>query len=422
MSKQPRTRIAPNIYRYPDGRYEVRLVAAGREAPPTRFPAGTPLDQVEKWIADARKKLAKEARELGEAPPKASGTLRGEAPEFFAQIGGRPGTASDRSHLRAWFDVVIDRVALGDLPLAAWSTAHVNKAIALWQTAPSPRTIRRIRVTSFSRAAVGGPGGGKATAGGVQHQAAHERRAPATSGHLASALTIRHRCRVLQDFFRTLGAADQGGRVKTPVDHAKVPPRHKNPPPTVPMELVRDVLERLSTVDPLTFARFYVAATTGQRPVQIGRATPEDLRFDGRRGVWLVRNAKGEPAHSIVLNRAQMAAWQAFIAAKAWGPFDTTHYGNKIHRAGWPHGIRPYAVRHSIAREALKRGASLGDVQVLLGHLDPNTTRATYAPFQVEEQQSISERLGSYLADVLKPRLVTARRGPKRGPSGKRTS
>jgi integrase len=392
--KQTRTRVAPNIYQYPDGRYEVLVQAAGRVAPPTRFPAGTPLPQISAWIEQARHRLEKEARDLHRADfgrdqsSARTGTLRTEAPDYFAQIAGRPSTAADMSHLRAWLEVRIDRVLLGDLPLAAWTTAHVNKAIGQWQTAPSPHAIRRVRITRYARQGQG-----------IEP---HERRAPTTSGRVVSALTIRHRCRVLQDFFRTT----DGKKAATPVDDAKVPARHQNPPPTVPVELVRDVLERLSTRDPRTFARFYVAATTGQRPVQVGRAQPDDLRFDGRRGVWLVRNAKGEPAHSIVLNPSQLAAWEAFIAADAWGLFDTSHYGNVIHRAGWPHGIRPYAVRHSIARAALQRGAGLGDVQALLGHRDPKTTRTTYAPFQVEEQQSISARLSTYLADVLKPRPV----------------
>jgi integrase len=401
--KQKRTRIAPNIYRYSDGRYEVLVMAAGRVAPPTRFPADTPLKQIRQWVDAARQRLTREARDLHRADfdrdqaPTRTGTLRTTAPDYFAQIAGRPSTAADTSHMRAWFEVRVDGVLLGDLPLAAWTTGHVNKAIGQWQTAPSPHAIRRVRITRYARK-------GQA----IEH---HERRAPATSGRIVSALTIRHRCRVLQDFFRTTDRKNAA----TPVDDAKVPARHQNPPPTVPVELVRDVLERLNTIDPQTFARFYVAATTGQRPVQVGRAQPDDLRFDGRRGVWLVRNAKGEPAHSIVLNPSQLAAWEAFIAADAWGVFDTTHYGNVIHRAGWPHGIRPYAVRHSIARAALQRGAGLGDVQALLGHRDPNTTRATYAPFQVEEQQSISDRLGSYLADVLKPRLVRSPGAKTRG-------
>lgn len=388
--KQPRTRIAPNIYRYPDGRYEVLVSAAGRQAPPTRFPAKTPIEQMEKWIAEARKKLTKEARDIHradfgrDASTARTGTLRTEAPDYFAQISGRPSTAADVSHLRAWFEVIVDRVVLGDLPLAAWTTAHVNKAIALWQTAPSPHAIRHVRIVGYGRKG--------------QTIERHERRAPATSGRIVSALTIRHRCRVLEDFFHTTF----GKKAETPVDDAKVPPRHSNPPATVPVELVQTVLERLSTSDRKMFARFYLATTTGQRPCQIGRARPEDVQPTA----WLVRNAKGEPAHSIVLNPAQRAAWKAFIAADAWGSFDTSAYGKAIHAAGWPNGVRPYTARHSLAREALRRGASLGDVQALLGHLDPNTTRRTYAPFQVEEQQSISDRLAPYLADVLKPRLT----------------
>lgn len=411
--KQKRTRIAPNIYRYEDGRCEVIVSAAGRQAPPTRFPAGTPIEQMERWATEARRRLTKEARDLGEAEPKTrSGTLRSEAPSYFAQIGGRPGTAADISHVRAWFDVIIDSVMLGDLPLVAWTTSHVNKAIAQWQTAPSAHAIRRVQITGFSRRKRGEGARSRGRARADRPVEAHERSAPATSGRIVSALTIRHRCRVLDDFFHTTF----GKKTATPVDEAKVPPRHVNPPATVPAELLLTVLERLSVIDQCAFARFYVAATTGQRPYQIGIARPEDVQIIGRTsGVWLVRNAKGEPAHSIVLNTSQVAAWHAFIEAEAWGAFSTSSYGKAIHAAGWPKGVRPYTARHSLAREALKRGASLGDVQALLGHTDPNTTRRTYAPFQVEEQQGISARLAPYLADVLKPRLAAgAKKGAKR--------
>lgn len=407
--KAKRTRIAPNIYRYPDGHHEVILSAAGRQAPPTRFPAETPIAQMERWISDARKKLKKEARDLGEAEPKTrTGTLRTAAPDYVAQIGGRAGTAADTSHLRAWFEIIIDGVTLGDLPLRAWTTAHVNKAIAQWQTAPSPHAIRRVRIASFSRSprGDGARSRGRARAE-LQPIAAHERSAPATSGRIVSALTIRHRCRVLRDFFRT-----HDDEQPTPVDKAKVPARHKRPPVTLPPDVVQAVLERLATIDPPTFGRFYVHATTGQRPCQVGRARPEDLQLRQAPAVWLVRDAKGEHAHSILLNATQVAAWEAFIAAEAWGAFSTSDYGNRIHQAGWPHGVRPYAARHSLARVALKRGASLNDITALFGHTDQNTTRRSYAPFQIEEQQNISARLSTYLADVLKPRLVG---GKKRG-------
>jgi integrase len=401
------TQIEPNIYRYPDGRYLVRVSAAGRVAPDTRFPADTPIAEVRAWREQARARLTAEARALGAATTRQQpvGSLEGDAPDYLAQIAGRASFAADRSHLRAWFDVVVDGVRLGDRPRAAITTALVNKTIAQWQTAPSPHAIRRVVITGYTRQARGGEGlrsrGRMRKAPGPI--AGYARTAPATSGRVVAALTIRHRCRVLDDLYRTL----DGPEAASPVTHAKIPTRTKTPPPTVPGEVVIAVLRKLRARDVVTFARFYVACTTGQRPCQIGRARPEDLSLADR--VWLVRDAKGEPAHAITLDGASVAAWQAFVDAEAWsgeaGGFDTTRYGKLIHAAGWPRGVRPYAARHSLAREAIKRGVSLGDVQALLGHADPATTRI-YAPFQIERQRSVSTVMADYLADVVKPALV----------------
>jgi integrase len=389
--KATRTRIEPNIYQYPDGRREVRLIHAGREAPTTRFAAEVPLAQIRAWIVGAKRRLEQDARELGERPDRRSsgGTLEGDAPEYLSQIAGRVSTRADTSHLRAWFEVLVDGVRLGGLPRSVLTTAHVNKTIGQWQATPSPHAIRRVRIRAYARTS--------------QAIDAHDRRAPATSGRVVSALTIRHRCRVLKDLYRTLDGPD----APTPVDYAKIPKRTKNPPATVPAPNVVAVLEALRARDAKTFARFYVHATTAQRPCQIGRARPEDVQLAQR--IWLVRNAKGEPAHCIMLNPQQVAAWDAFIAADAWsadaGGFDTSEYGKRIHAAGWPKGIRPYAARHSLARDAISRGVSLGDVQALLGHTDPTTTRI-YAPFQVDRQRVVSDLMTPYLAEVLKPRLV----------------
>jgi integrase len=100
-----------------------------------------------------------------------------------------------------------------------------------------------------------------------------------------------------------------------------------------------------------------------------------------------------------------VAAWEAFVVADAWGAFDTSKYGKQIHAAGWPKGITPYKARHSFAAAAIRSGVSLGDLQGLLGHASPTTTRI-YAPLLMDRQRVVSEQVKGYLADVFKLKLV----------------
>lgn len=394
MAKGKRTAIAPNIYRYDTtGIYEVEVRVAGcPRQPPKRFAPHTSLAHLTAWMEARRDQLRDELRAFGAMTPsdrrRAVGTLEGDAPEFLRQIAGRSCVKADTSHLRAWFEVVVDGVRLGAMPRSAIVTKHANEAIAQWQTAPSTHAIRRVRVTSYTR---------------TREVQGYDRAAPATSGRVVSALTIRHRCRLLADLYHTL----DGKSAPTPIDEAKVPKRGKTPPQTLPADVVATVLANLAKLDKPTFGRFAVAATTGQRPCQIGRARPEDVLLPMR--IWLVRDAKGEPGHTVTLDDPQVAAWEAFIAANAWsheaGGFDTSRYGKLIHAAGWPKTIRPYAARHSIAVDAIRRGVNLGDVQAMLGHADPTTTRI-YAPFVVDRQRVVSTTMKDYLSDVFKLRLV----------------
>ena len=177
----------------------------------------------------------------------------------------------------------------------------------------------------------------------------------------------------------------------------------------MPPAILVATLQKLAALDDKTFARFAVAATTGQRPCQVGRARRDDVHLDAP-AYWLVADAKGEDAHPIELGANAVDAWRAFFTADAWGDFDTSAYGKLIHEAGWPKGIRPYNARHSVAAAMLKMGCSLGDVQAQFGHADPNTTRI-YAPFVRERQREVSDKMGGYLADAFKPRLV--KRGPR---------
>jgi integrase len=434
MAKAKRTALEPGIYRYADGRLEARFTVAG--VPYSKhFAAGTPIALIRQWITDQRETLGTERRAYGTATRSdrtaGAGTLETDAIEYWSQIAGRPSFAADRSHTRAWFDVEIDGQRLGALPRLAWTAAHVNKAIAQWQAKPSAHAIRKIRVKGYSRPettipahAIAGatvraharlgdtPGTVKGYARKGSTIATHTakahavpdyvRTAPATSGAIVSALTIRHRCRVLAELWKTL----DGPKAPTPVDDAKIPARSQHAPLIVPAATVATVIENLARQDPKDFARFFLFAVTAQRPCQIGRAQPGDLDLDDAR-TWVVRNAKGEPAHLIALNAQQIAAWRVFIAANAWGEIDTTKYGRAIHAAGWPNGIRPYNARHSLAVDAIKRGISIGDLQGLLGHSSPETTRRFYAPFQLQQQRAVSDRMAPYLADVLKPRLVS---------------
>jgi len=389
--KAKRTQVEPNIYQYPDGRYEIRLMVAGRTLPPERFRADTSLTVMRDWIAGVRKDGAAAAVRVSATAP-GSGSLEEAAPAFFRQIQGRPGSAADRSHFRAWFDVVVDGRRLGAMSPHAILTKHINEAIGQWQTGASTHTTRTVRVAGYAR-------GGRVLPG-------HVRSVPATSRRVVSALTIRHRCRVLTDFFHALGKKTD----PTPVDDAKVPKRGRALPVTVPPAIVIAVLQRLAALDAQTYGRFAVAATTGQRPCQVGRAHPEDVVLDSPRPYWMVRPAKDEPAHLVELNEIAVAAWHAFIAAAAWsfekGGFDTSRYGRIIHEAGWPKGVRPYNARHSLAAAMAAEDCTLADIQVQLGHLDPKTTKI-YTPFvRAARPREVSERTAGYLAEAFKPRLV----------------
>jgi hypothetical protein len=54
--------------------------------------------------------------------------------------------------------------------------------------------------------------------------------------------------------------------------------------------------------------------------------------------------------------------------------------------------VRPYTLRHTFAIESLLDGATLTEVQSLLGHRSEDTTRKFYAPIMVALLRPIVER------------------------------
>lgn len=149
-----------------------------------------------------------------------------------------------------------------------------------------------------------------------------------------------------------------------------------------------------------------VYATCGQRPAEIRRAQPADV--DERR-VWIPRNAKGGWSPGIYLNDEMLVAWQCFVAADAWGDFGTSSFVRTLHTAGWPEGVRPYNLRHTIGISMSEAGADIGDVSAHLGHTQIQTTRSHYVPVLGSRLQRASEAINQRITWPAEARVLSRR-------------
>jgi integrase len=303
-----------------------------------RFDPDTPLDVLKRYRAQRVKTAT-----AGHGPK--TGLAR-DVVRFLQFRKGLRSYVTERAQLRAWIHLYPR--------LSRWAITsdHIRKAVAIWQA----------------------------------------------KGY--SAQEIRHRVNALKRLYRTLdGVRD------TPCDGVRLPPLPKARPVPVPDDLIRGVAVQLRIQeqegigrlrDAKTRARYLVLATTGQRPAQVKRALPSDVDLERR--IWIVRPAKGDRGTVVVLNDDMRAAWQLFRAADAWGDFNTRSFVRTLRRNGWPKGIRPYNLRHSVGFALSSAGVDLGDIQAHMGHSDPRTTRSFYVPTLVGRQAraaaAIDGRLG----------------------------
>jgi integrase len=179
--------------------------------------------------------------------------------------------------------------------------------------------------------------------------------------------TCNHRVRALRHLYRYI----DGSAAKTPCDDV---PKLKEPDPDpkfVSPAILRRVAHKLA--DPKTRARFMVLAATGQRPAQLKRAIPSDVSL--RRRVWFVRPAKGGQRIPVILTKDMIVAWRAFIAADAWGTYDTSDQAKRLYAAGWPKGVRPYNAKHTVAITLGESEAEWEDIKDWFGHRDVKSTR-----------------------------------------------
>lgn len=329
----------PGIFRDRYG-YRVTWRDRGRQRE-KRFPPDTPLDVLTAW----------RNRRIAQSPSGGAPAI-GLARDVVRYLKGRRHLASyvtERAQLRAW----VHRYP----KLSRWALTadHVRAAIADWQK------------------------------------------------HGYSAQEIRHRVNALKRLYRTL----DGGTSSTPCDGVKLPRLPKSRPVPVPDDLIRQVAIQLQIAErddvgsahvlrsSKTRARYLVLAATGQRPAQLKRARPSDVDLERR--VWVVRPAKGDAGTIVVLNDDMLAAWRLFIAADAWGAFSTRSFVRTLRAHGWPKGIRPYNLRHSVGFALSGAGVDLGDIQAHMGHTDPRVTRRFYVPTLLERQARASAAIDGRL-------------------------
>jgi len=328
-----RRTIAPGVYEDAYG-YAVRWRDRGRPRE-KRFPRDTPIDRLKAYRAEQQRQVADLT-----VP---TGSLVRDVARFLTTRKGRPSFKSDRAHLRPW----VHRFKR----LSRWHITRelVEQAIAFWRAA----------------------------------------------GY--SARELRHRVRILQQLYHAL----DGAASRTPCDDVTLPPIPKPRPISVSDDVVRSVAEQLwkgeqvgHLRDGKTRARYLVLATTGQRPAQVMRARREDV--DLARRLWFVRPAKGDGGTTLYLNDDMVRAWQVFVEAQAWGAYDSRSFAKVLRRNGWPKGIRPYTLRHSVGLGLSARQVDLGDIQSHMGHSSPATTRI-YVPGLSARAQAASEKLDGRL-------------------------
>jgi integrase len=336
MPHSPRIRIGKGLYRDEQGLASVVVVGSGerRRQKERRWPIGTPLEELRGWRVSERTDL------MRLAPRSVRGTLAADVDVYLDRIQHLASWRERRAELRAW------TARYGTISRWRIKQGDVEKTMGVWKT---------------------------------------DGKAPKT---------INNRVMTLAGLYRSL----DGKKASTPCDEVELLEVHKTPPVAVSPVIVRRVERALlkhersgQLRDGKTHARFMVLAATGRRPSEVMRTERGDV--DLKRRVWTVRDGKGGSSPGIYLTKDMVAAWRAFIKAKAWGSFETSSFARVLRSAGWPKTVRPYNLRHSVGIALSESGVDLADIQAHMGHSRIATTRKFYVPVLAGRMQAASGRL-----------------------------
>ena len=189
-------------------------------------------------------------------------------------------------------------------------------------------------------------------------------------------------------------------------DSLVLPPR----PPALRLTLLRDR------------ALLHVLYSSGMRRDEVSRLNGEDLE-DGWRGEALI-TGKGDKERVVFLSEEALVSVRAYLSERAddYAPLFLRHdrargrpgprgeryrlspqsiWGIVGHYARLA-GVRatPHAFRHTKASVMLNRGAKLSEVQDILGHASPETTKRIYAHYEVAHLRDAFDRFSASPAEL----------------------
>lgn len=325
-------RLAPGIYKSGRRIRVIVSIAAGRKE--KSFPLGTSLKEMKRWRNQMQVKL-----ETLHPTKRAGAVIRGT---FSADVARYLKTltisssASRRSELRAW------ERRIGTLARARVSPEHVKAAIKAWtDDGTAPKTIRN-RLQAFA----------------------------------------------------TLYRALDGPKAWVPSEDVQKPALPKTQPRANSLATLLAVERNLRTGDPKTHGRYMVCVSTGCRPAHLKRTARADVDLEQR--IWHVKAAKGGNPIALPLNDDMLAAWQAFIAADAWGEFKSDEYAKQLRAAGWPEDIRPYNAKHTFGIALGEAGVDMRVIADWFGQTKTDTARI-YVPVLASRLKDASDRMNGRL-------------------------
>jgi site-specific recombinase XerD len=178
---------------------------------------------------------------------------------------------------------------------------------------------------------------------------------------------------------------------------------------------------RATTAQRLTLLRdralLHVLYSSGMRREEVSRLDRDDVE-DGRRGEALI-TGKGDKERVVFLSDEALASVREYLAARddAYAPVFLRHdrargrpgaRGERyrlspqsiwgiVGRYARLAGVRatPHAFRHTKASVMLNRGAKLSEVQDILGHASPETTKRIYAHYEVAHLRDAFDRFSA---------------------------